>query len=54
MYTFKYLYVVGDTKSGPPRGKTMIWRAQMALYLVAMARPGLLIEVETKGTSTWL
>ena len=43
--------MVGDIKSDPPRGKTMIWRAQMALYLVGRVRPSPLMEVVTKGTT---
>ena len=52
--TFKCFYVVGDTKSGPPRGKTIFWRTQMALYLVGRVRPSPVMEVVTKGVSSRL
>jgi len=51
IYTFKCFYVVGDTKSGPSRGKTKIWRVQIALYLVGRLRPNPQMELMTKGMS---
>ena len=40
--------MVGDTKTGTRRAKAMIWRVQMALYLMGRVCSSPLMKVMTK------
>ena len=43
--------MVGDTETGTRRAKAMIWRAQMALYLMGRVYLNPLMKVMTKGAT---
>ena len=49
--TFQFFCMVGDRKTGTRRVKAMIWRAQMALYLMGRVCFNPLMKVMTKGTT---